>query len=118
MLSLVWRRLLCNAVETVPDITDDADCDRIVGIGLGRGIINMKNGAVARRLPQVGVVLHQVIADTNDYIGLVKTAADIIIRLQTGTAQCATVPEVIAFLGRGAASAAISALFVSKSTDL
>ena len=94
-MPLVRRGLRGNALQAVPDVTLDADGDRVMRVHFRRRMIDVHDGAVAGRVPQVGMIFHQVIADADDDIGVIETAGDIVVRLQPRAAQAQRWPKGI-----------------------
>ena len=74
----MWRRHGGYTFEAVLDITNDAHRNRVMRIDLGRRMVNVDNLAVTFRVPQVGVIFDQIVADADNHVRLVEAAADVI----------------------------------------
>ena len=62
-MSLVRCRQLGDTHQTVLDVTQHADRHSIMFVHFGLGVVYMDDAAITRGVPEVRMILNQVIAD-------------------------------------------------------
>ena len=86
-LALVWGSDGSYTIEAMTNITDYSQTDTVVSIHFSMSGINVNNSTITRWVPKIWVVLHNIVTNTDNDIGIGETTVGVVIRLQAHTAQ-------------------------------